>query len=180
MGELFVAGNKMSKFSLIKYSSIAFVCFFVIGWNVYSPLLDATTSGISITIAVVSDLAADGILQPLLQNLITSSSVGLFGVALLFSVFNTVTKVTFKKSLLAFIGYLSIGFVVIAGFIFILRDGVKSRACFTPTPQCALVVDIRDIPLYWSFLLACVVVLFISFVIRKIMFRGSGTATSSN
>jgi hypothetical protein len=179
MGGLFIAGKKMSKLSLFKYSSIVFVCFFVIGWNVYFKLLEVATFGVAIRIVVVIHSAADSFVQEFLHRLSTSACVGLFGVSVVFSVYNTVTNIIIRKALFVFVGYLSIGLVVIAGNLILLRSEIKAIV-YSPFLTGQIGFDIRNIPLYRSFLLACVVVLVISFVIRKIMLRGSRTATSNS
>ncbi len=158
-GEKLVAYRKTPISIAVGQLAIAFVFFFIIGWNSHQLLWWATVDGLGL------QFAANDVLVPLLQPLYTSASVGLFGVALLLSVGNTVTKMRSREAIFAFIGFLLAGMAVVAGRLLYLRWGLETLAN-VPFKIPNALTNYEFVLIYPSFLWACAVVLALAFFIR--------------
>jgi hypothetical protein len=151
--------NGVSRLSVTMYLLAAFIIFVLIGWYVFFPLLAAVSNGLRVHIADMGNFS-----DWILQQIALSLSSGLFGVSLLFAVFFTVQNLKFKPVVLAFAGYSVVGLVFTLFGVWLLREKLKS--VFVPEVLSSVVVDVRDVPIYWAFLLGCFVVLALSVSIR--------------
>ncbi len=155
--------NGVSRLSVTMCFLVAFISFALIGWSLFPPILATVSDGLRVDVVVVGDFP-DAYVHWVLQQIAVSVSSGLFGGILLFAVFHTVQNLKFKPVVLAFAGYSVVGLLFTLFGVWLLREKLKS--VFVPEVLSSVVVDVRDVPIYWAFLLGCFVVLALSVSIR--------------